>query len=377
MTLQPAETTAGGIDRYDPDVVARLQQAAARGHAAAQAVRPENTQATYASAMKAWVRFLKLEVLNDPGLADEKVPVDCANAGLLSDFARWLLVKGRAVDQGTGYSAATAGSYLAGVVTTLRETYGCDISVTDSKAAYSTLRGIVRRAESTPDAPPLPARGSATLATLPELIDAYDAVPRAADGTPTLAGLRDRALLLVAFHVAGRISEVAGLDVDRIAEDPSGLRITVHGSKTKGSKRTVAVPNAARVELCAVKAWAAWRTALVAAHPAYATNPAAFITFTQTGVPGGRLSAVGARRLVGRIGARAGHEGWTGHTLRAGFATAARAGGADTIAITRQGGWVPNSAAVGRYVREVDQWHDSAAIAAVSPAALRAQGGHR
>jgi integrase len=47
----------------------------------------------------------------------------------------------------------------------------------------------------------------------------------------TLAGLRDRALLLVGYYFAGR-SELVSLDVEDLAEVADGLRVTLRRSKT-------------------------------------------------------------------------------------------------------------------------------------------------
>ncbi len=49
----------------------------------------------------------------------------------------------------------------------------------------------------------------------------------------TLTGLRDRALLLLGFAIAGRRSEPATVDMADIADAPQGLVITVRVTKTK------------------------------------------------------------------------------------------------------------------------------------------------
>jgi site-specific recombinase XerD len=60
---------------------------------------------------------------------------------------------------------------------------------------------------------------------------------------PGLAGLRDRAILLLAFSLAGRRSELVALDVEDIEECPEGLRVRIRRSKTdqEGIGATVAV----------------------------------------------------------------------------------------------------------------------------------------
>jgi site-specific recombinase XerD len=49
---------------------------------------------------------------------------------------------------------------------------------------------------------------------------------------PGLAGLRDRAILLLAFSLAARRSELVALDVEDIEECPEGLRVRIKRSKT-------------------------------------------------------------------------------------------------------------------------------------------------
>lgn len=50
--------------------------------------------------------------------------------------------------------------------------------------------------------------------------------------TIPLAGLRDRALILVGFVGALRRSELVGLDIEHVAEHPNGVFITIPRSKT-------------------------------------------------------------------------------------------------------------------------------------------------
>jgi site-specific recombinase XerD len=60
---------------------------------------------------------------------------------------------------------------------------------------------------------------------------------------PGLAGLRDRAILLLAFSLAARRSELVALDVEDLEECTEGLRVRIRKSKTdqEGAGATVAV----------------------------------------------------------------------------------------------------------------------------------------
>lgn len=79
-----------------------------------------------------------------------------------------------------------------------------------------------------------------------------------------LAGLRDRALLLVGFVAALRRSELTALTVDEVAEHPNGLVVSIARSKTNqiGERAELAVlPRARMAARCPVTALQAWLTA--------------------------------------------------------------------------------------------------------------------
>ncbi|WP_194924126.1 tyrosine-type recombinase/integrase [Catenulispora pinisilvae] len=78
-----------------------------------------------------------------------------------------------------------------------------------------------------------------------------------------LAGLRDRALILLAVAVAARRSELASLGDADIAEDPNGLVVELRVSKAK--PRTVAVSYGSNPPTCPVRAWKAWKATKTAA----------------------------------------------------------------------------------------------------------------
>ncbi|MEV4183755.1 tyrosine-type recombinase/integrase [Streptosporangium canum] len=81
------------------------------------------------------------------------------------------------------------------------------------------------------------------------------------------------------------------------------------------------------------------------------------------GDPDGRLTPGAAADVVTRIAAAAGLEGrWTGHSLRRGFATAARRAGAALERIGRHGGWADGSAALLGYLEEGDRWTDNPVV---------------
>ena len=96
----------------------------------------------------------------------------------------------------------------------------------------------------------------------PELFDVLAACPinkawktRGRPPEPDLAGLRDRALLLVGFVAALRRSELAALHVDHVAEHPNGAVLTLPRSKTNQTgeqTELVVLPRAGNPARCPV-----------------------------------------------------------------------------------------------------------------------------
>jgi integrase len=192
-------------------------------------------------------------------------------------------------------------------------------------------------------------RGKATMVTLTDLRAMSRACP------DTLAGARDRAMLLIGFPIAARCSDLANLlvtDVEPV--DDRGLSVTVRHGKSTGD---MVVPRRENPDTDPVRAWHAWRSG------AGITEGAAFRRVdrhSNVGVPA--LSTTGVNQILTRAGVRAGLPyPVTGHSLRSGFATEARRAGADDLAIADQGRWVRGSRALYEYIRRVDQWNDNAA----------------
>ncbi|WP_380162655.1 tyrosine-type recombinase/integrase [Kineococcus sp. R86509] len=86
----------------------------------------------------------------------------------------------------------------------------------------------------------------------------------AMDVSPTrgqsLAEVRDRALILLAFTTAMRASELAALNVDDLEPDAGGLIVRVRSSKTdqEGAGTFIAVPRSRRPLLCPIRAMDTW-----------------------------------------------------------------------------------------------------------------------
>jgi integrase len=176
---------------------------------------------------------------------------------------------------------------------------------------------------------------------------------------PGLAGVRDRALLLVGYTGGLRRSELAGFTVADLAWVEEGAVLTLRRSKTDqaGQGRKVAIPNGGHPETCPATALRAWiRQARVTDGPLFRPVDR-HGRVRQTGL---HSDAVGA--ILKRAVARAGFDpaAFGGHSLRAGFATQAARNGASAFDIMRQTGH-RSIATVSRYIREAQIFRDSPA----------------
>jgi integrase len=178
-------------------------------------------------------------------------------------------------------------------------------------AIRETLRGIARTHGE-------PARRSAALTTaeIKRLIAVCG---------DDLAGLRDRALLLIGFAGALRRSELIGLDIGHVRPTPTGLRLMIPRSKTDaaGEGAEIGIARGTQADTCPVRALRAWlRAAEIAEGPL-------FRRVTQWGTVGkNRLHPDAVRQILGKRAAAAGIKGTllepvTPHGMRAGFVTTA------------------------------------------------------
>ncbi len=203
--------------------------------------------------------------------------------------------------------------------------------------------------------------GTAQQGKAPTLIDDIRAMAAAADAS-TLLGRRDRALLLVGFAGGFRRSELVGLNVEDVASRGAGMVLTLRRSKTdqEGAGRPVGIPLGSREETCPVRALAAWtEAAAITAGPL-------FRPVTRHGkVLPERLSDKAVALVVKRLAKAAGRDPalFAGHSLRAGLATAAAAGGASERKIMEQTGH-RSEKMVRRYIRDADIFQGNAAAAA-------------
>lgn len=235
-----------------------------------------------------------------------------------------------------------------------------DLPAPETKGARKVLSGYRERLALTKDPAAKPRK--ATPALPPALREMLATLDRS-----TLAGARDAALLLLGYACAARVSELVALDLADVVETQDGLLVSVYRRKLKRHDE-VAVPYGSTPATCPVRAVRALVAALAAAGR---TTGPLFVRVDRhgriappmtrggraIGDPTGRMSAQAAADVVTRLGADAALDGrWTGHSLRRGFATAARRAGHDLERIGRHGGWADGSRALLGYLEEGDRW---------------------
>lgn len=223
---------------------------------------------------------------------------------------------------------------------------GYEPSPTQAPLVRSTMAGIRRRLGIAPE--------QKTPTLTPDLRRMVLTCP-----TDTLAGARDRALLLLGFAGAFRRSELVSLDVEDFEQTADGLRIQLRRSKTdqEGEGREIGVPSGQHPETCPIRAVRAWRAAAGIESGALFRPVNRHDQLHET-----RLTDKGVARIVKRAAERAGLEAsrYAGHSLRAGLATAAAAGGASERAIMKQTGH-RSVVMVRKYIRSGTLFQENAA----------------
>ncbi len=208
----------------------------------------------------------------------------------------------------------------------------------------AALRGIKRM------------RGTAQRQARPLLRDDLFAVLAATDDSPK--GLRDRALLLVGFAGGFRRSELVGLDCGDVERVRQGLILTLRRSKTdqEGAGRKIGIP-LGRSNWCPVAALEQWLEAAgIEDGPLFRRVDRHGHISTERLSPEAVCLVV--RERVATIGLDP--SAYSGHSLRAGFATSAAQAGVSTVKIRAQTGHA-SDAMLSRYVRDGEIFTGNAA----------------
>lgn len=174
-----------------------------------------------------------------------------------------------------------------------------------------------------------------------------------------LKGYRDSALLLLGFAGAFRRSELVALNINDLSFDNNGLTVTIRRSKTdqEGAGRKVGIPFGSDKATCPVRAVKAWL------EISNINTGAIFIGVNRHGkLTGKRLYGNDVARIVKKCARAAGLDAskFSGHSLRAGLATAAAKAGKSERAIMAQTGH-RSVMMVRRYIRDADLFGENAA----------------
>jgi integrase len=323
-----ARASAIGDDRVAVRVGAETFRLTPEAAAFLQASAADNTKRAYAGDFAHFTRWCDRRGRT----AMPAAPEDIAN--YLADLA-----VGVGGDTAEARATATIKRRVAAI--RLAHKSAGHIDPTGHVVVERTLAGIVRTL------------GSRQERSQPFTKDLLLRAVRALDGDGGLAPLRDRALLLVGFAGAFRRSELVAIATGDLAFSDSGVIITVQRSKTdqRGRGRVKALPHLdGPATECPARALADWCT-----RSGIVGGPV-FRGLTRAGeVRGSALHPGEVSRIVKRAVEAIGIDpaGFSGHSLRAGFVTTARAEGVpDHLVMAQTGHTDPRSLAV--YTRPED-----------------------
>ncbi len=219
---------------------------------------------------------------------------------------------------------------------------------TKSEAVHLTMRGIRRTHGVAPNqkAPAVLADLRAMLGVLPN----------------NLIGARDRALLLLGFAGAFRRSELVSLDIADLAFGERGMTVTLRRAKgdQEGEGTKKGIPFGRHALTCPVGAVRDW------VDMSAINDGPLFRPINRHGQVGeSRLGDKAVALVVKRAAEAAGLDPtqYAGHSLRAGLATSAAAGGAQERDIMRQTGH-RSVQMLRRYIRDGELFRDNAAAIA-------------
>ena len=193
-----------------------------------------------------------------------------------------------------------------------------------------------------------------TLDVLRAMVDVTDAA--------TLAGRRDRVLIILGFAMMARRSELAALRIEDVTFTDDGLAILIRKSKTdqEAAGAEVNIPHGVHPDTDPVRVVRAWLAALAEQDAGGGPLLRRINRWDQL-QPGG-LSGAAINERVRTLAIQAGlpnAPAFTAHGLRAGGPTEAAKAGQPVSFIADHGRWSKNSTQVLEYIRPVDKWRDN------------------
>ncbi|MFC9227393.1 hypothetical protein ACFTZI_00085 [Streptomyces decoyicus] len=165
--------------------------------------RPERTRKGYAQDWASWSRFC----------AESGVPLLAVTPGTMVMFVEWLWTQPGS-KKGTSTAPSTIDRRISGAVVSARADHGMKLEDGVARLARNRLKQLVKEMEEQGETR---GRGQAPPLLVDHLVRISAACP------DNLTGLRDRALVLMHFAVAGREHELAFNRVRDYAETPGGI----------------------------------------------------------------------------------------------------------------------------------------------------------
>ncbi|MGW2038700.1 integrase [Streptomyces virginiae] len=328
-------------EHFDAETQERLNRVDDAAFEAIAEGRPENTVTAYGQDWAAWEKFC----------AETSVPVLGVTPGTLVWFVEWLWEQ-PGKKAGTYTAPSTIARRVTGVTVSARVDHKVKLEEGVARPARARLTQLKNELAKTRETR---GRGKAPALKIPHLQLISAALP------DNLRGIRDRALMLIHFSIAGREHELAWLRNRHITRTDEGLVVDV--AVSKNHPRIVGIPYGTRLATCPVRNWDAWKTAVeeLTGEP---VDPDEF-AFRRIHAKGKSLMAGGITpEAVGDVITRCGEIAGldirlTGHSPRRGFATEAVKKGKEREA-KRQGGWSKTSRAFEEYVEEAGIFEENA-----------------
>ncbi|MCR8641524.1 tyrosine-type recombinase/integrase [Paenibacillus sp. N1-5-1-14] len=168
----------------------------------------------------------------------------------------------------------------------------------------------------------------------------------------TIAGKRDKALILVGFTTASRRSELVLLNVEDISFTPKGMDISIYESKNNAyvTKSVLLIANA----YCPVSAVNEWLLA------SQIKTKAIFRSISKTGTVNERLTEQSVANIIKKYASISGLDPtmYAAHSLRSGLATSAAMEGYSESEIMHQTAHNTHEM-VGRYIQNGRRYHNN------------------
>lgn len=195
----------------------------------------------------------------------------------------------------------------------------------------------------------------------PVTIEVLRAMVDAADPA-TLAGRRDRVMIVLGFAMMARRSELAALRIEDITFTDDGLTAFIRSSKTdqEAAGAEVNIPNGVHPDTDPVRVVRAWLDILT--DHGYTEGPLLRHINRWNQLQPGGISGAAINERVRKLAVEAGLPNavtFTAHGLRAGGPTEAAKAGQPVSFIADHGRWSKNSTQVLEYIRPVDKWRDN------------------